>query len=92
MDVLDLSRLRSDELMALELRDNKVLDSEDDTVGTEASKDNHFAKGFLTLGLPLTWKLVLLRLGLFRAKPILPLFGAELNSLADVGEGRQHLV
>ena len=85
-DVLNLRGLRCDELRVLERLNDVVFHGEVDSIRPEASEEDHLADRIVTLGLPLAWELSLLRLRFLRTEPILPLFRAQVDRLADVCE------
>lgn len=64
VDFRNLSSLRGNELLRLERGQNVVLDCKDDTIGSEASEQDHLSERVFAFGFPLSWKLGLLRLWL----------------------------
>jgi len=80
IDLLDGGRLSAGEVSSLEVGVHEVNDRESNSVGSEASEDDHLFHVIVTLALPFSRKLSLLRVRFGGREPAEPLFGIELDS------------
>jgi len=79
VDLLDRGGLGAGKISSLEVGVNEIDDRESHSVRSEASEDDHLFHVIITLALPFSRKLSLLRLGLSGGEPAEPLFSIELN-------------
>lgn len=92
VDVCKGCRLRLDEIGS-KVGLDVVSNSEVDSVGSEAPKDDHLLESiFATFGLPLTGKLSVLRLGLSGGEPVVPLLVVKVDGATDTGKVLSELV
>lgn len=79
--------------MRAQIAHNVVFDRKVDSIGSEATKHDHFSERIFTFGFPFAWQLSLLRLGLIRTEPVFPFARIQSDCLGDAGEsGRQLFV
>jgi hypothetical protein len=80
VDLLHGGGLGAGEFGSLKVGVHEVDNRESDSIGSEASEDDHLFHVIITLALPLSGKLSLLRIGFGRREPAVPLFCVELDS------------
>jgi len=79
IDLLHSGGLGAGEFSSLEVGVHEVDNRESDSIGSEASEDDHLFHVIVTLALPLSGKLSLLGVRLGGGEPAEPLLGVELD-------------